>query len=330
MVGLRPIGRERIYLMAALRMGALVWFFWGSMASAESIESVLTAAGVPTASLPSDRLRQKITSYAVGKGDPFLLAYYQDDGSGFLHYPIRVIRYSATTHLFRMNDLSNISTTFSAEPAVSQDCLGSILSIAEFHGSVYIDTHANPSAGCLLILSDGLALKAALSGWLEGVMGANYAILHQSEVHFMSVHPMQLAVFDLARRKLTRLYPPKNDKLRQEFSRLIQAYMPADEWCIQTSSQCDPASFDSELDGRIAVDEAGRLFGFVAGFDAGGFGDSAATHVPPANVAYFFRLRYGGWQYREFRREELKWIFGLDDIQQIVSQKAGAIFAAHR
>jgi hypothetical protein len=161
-------------------------------------------------------------------------------------------------------------------------------------------------------------------------MGADYAILHENEIHFASVHPMQLAVFNLAHRELIPLYPPQSDPLRKQFASLIQAHMPPVNWCRQTNSSCDPANFDSELDGPIAINEPEKLFGFIARFDVGGFGDLANKNVPDASVAYFFRLDHGFWQYREFKSEELKPIFGLAGIPEIVSQRAKAIFTVRR
>jgi hypothetical protein len=152
-----------------------------------------------------------------------------------------------------------------------------VISITELYGNIYIDTHINPSAGCVLILSPHLTLQATLSGWLDAVMGPDYAIVHGSEIHFASVHPMQLAVFDLAHRKLIPLYPSKKDPLRKQFASLIRSHMPSREWCIQTDSQCEPSNFDSDLATPVAVNESAKLFGFVVAFDATGFGGTEGT-----------------------------------------------------
>jgi hypothetical protein len=304
--------------------------FFVAVAPAETLESVLLSAGVPTHLFPANKLRTKITSYQASKGDPFLLAYYDDDGSGTLHDPMGLVRYSAASRVLKTTELRNLSAPFSVDPSIVQPCDGSVLSISESYGNVYVGTHQNPSAGCVLILANDLTFKTAVSGWLEGVIGADYVILHESEIHFMSVHPMRISVFDLARHKATRLYPPTNDPLREKYSSLIRTQMPTKQWCIQTASLCDPDTFDSDLDGDIAVNEAAKLFGFVAWFDAGGFGELALKNVPRTQAAYFFRLHDGAWESREFKVEDLQRLFGSTRVEEIVAQRPGAIFADHR
>ena len=84
---------------------------------------------------PAAELERKITSYAISSDDPFLLAYYADDGSGLLRAPLHVIRYGRAKRELRRGEIS------------PDDCVGSALSIREAHGFIYIDTHENPSAG---------------------------------------------------------------------------------------------------------------------------------------------------------------------------------------
>ena len=55
-------------------------------------------------------------------------------------------------------------------------------------GTIYIDTHINPSAGCVIVLPSKLTLKTAISGCLLGFI-ADYAIVRGSEVHCAAVHP---------------------------------------------------------------------------------------------------------------------------------------------
>lgn len=214
-------------------------------------------------------------------------------------------------------------------PSVEQVCLGSADLITERYDNVYIDTMTSPSAGCILVLSSELSMKATLSGWVEGVIGADYLIIHESEIHFISVHPMRIAVFDLRRNRLTELYPPKRDMLRQQYSSLIRAHMPSEQWCMRTNSACNPGDFDNDLDGSVTVNQSARVFGFVADFSPAGFGDAAAKSVPSEHVAYVFRLRHGAWQYREFLPAQLEKLFGITAIEKLVSQKPNDAFARH-
>lgn len=200
------------------------------------------------------------------------------------------------------------------------NCLGSALDISEYRGVIYIDTHYNPSAGCLIVLSSGLEFKTALSGWLLGLMGAEYAILRRSEIHFMSVHPMHIAVFDVRRNRSTEVYPYQDDPLRRQFSRSIEPHI-SKKWCIEYAAQCDPENFDTDLQGDVIVNEAARVFGFQAQFDAAGFGDAAEKQVPPQTVAYIFRERGGRWEHREFQGQQPRRLFGGISLEKLISEK---------
>ncbi|MBZ5595901.1 MAG: hypothetical protein LAP39_26975 [Acidobacteriia bacterium] len=289
----------------------------GSLA-AETLQDTLQAANVPTQAFAASELSRKITSYAISNDDPFLLAYYIDDGSGLIRPPLDVIRYDRATGDLQRAGLRDITALFQRE--IPMSCLGSALSIREYRDTIYIDTHANPSAGCVIVLSSRLSFKAALSGWLLGLLGADYAILRGSEVHFMSVHPMHIEVFDLKRNHLVEVYPFENDAQRRQFSRLIQPHV-SEKWCMEHNAQCDPENFDTNLKGQLVVNEAARVFGFEAKFDAAGFGDAAEKQVPPRTVAYIFRERNGTWDHRE-----LESLFGGMSVQELISQKPNLAF----
>jgi hypothetical protein len=205
------------------------------------------------------------------------------------------------------------------------DCLGSAITIREYHDTIYIDTHYNPSAGCVIVLSSRLAFQAALSGWLVGVMGAEYAILRGSEVHFMSVHPMHLLVFDLKRNQSTAVYPYQNDPQRRQFSRRIEPHI-SEKWCMEHNAQCDPENFNTDLKGDLIVNEQARVFAFQAEFDAYGFGDAAEKNVPSRTAAYFFRERGGKWEHREFEGRQLQDLLGSMSFEAFVGQKPDLVF----
>jgi len=289
---------------------------------AETLGRTLREADVPI-NLFGLELNEGITSFAVNKGNPFLLAYYVDDGSGLLKPPLHVVRYDRRSQVIKRADIRDINALFQGK--IPMDCLGSALSIREYHGFVYIDTHYSPSAGCVVLLTSGLEYKTALSGWLIGLMGADYAIIEASEIHFMSVHPLHVQAFDLKNKHLVQVYPFKDDSLRSRYSKLIEHYI-SDQWCQQADAQCDPTNFDVTLEGEVAENEAAKVFGFEAQFDAAGFGEDAQSHVPPVRVAYIFRERDGGWEHRVFEAGELERLFHAPDVQALVRQKAQAAF----
>jgi hypothetical protein len=291
--------------------------------TAETLQDTLRDANVPTRQFPAPDLGAKITSYAISNDEPFLITYYVDDGSGLLQPPLRIIRYDRAAGDLRRAELRDITALFQGQ--IPMNCLGSALSIREYRGMIYIDTHYNPSAGCLIVLSSRLAFRGALSGWLLGLMGAEYAIVQSSEIHFMSVHPMHISVLDLKRNQPVQVYPFKNDPQRRQFSHLIEPHI-SEKWCVEFNAQCDPENFDTDLKGHVTVNESARVFGFEAQFDATGFGDAAAKQVQPRTVAYIFRRRGGTWEHREFQGGQLQGLLGGMSIEELISQKPNLAF----
>jgi len=285
-----------------------------SLAS-ETLRETLRAAKIPTEQFASSELDAKITSYAISTGDPFLLAYYTDNESGMLQPPLRVIRYSRTARDLRRAAFQDIDSF----------CLGSALAIHEYHKTIFIETHYNPSAGCVIVLTAGLSLRKAISGGLLGVMGADYAVIRGSEIHFMSVHPLHIFVFDLRQNRLEEVYPFKNDVQRAKFSHSIEPHI-SEKWCVEYNAQCDPQNFNTTVMGELSLNETARVFGFEAEFDANGFGDAALQHIPSQTVVYIFREQHGNWQHRQFQPRELESLFGSASLQELIRNKPNAPF----
>ena len=290
-----------------------------TVVTAETLGSVLRSRHIPTSQFSDSDLATKITSWAASDDEPFLLAYYSDDGSGRLHAPLHVMRYDPASHALRRADLRGTTASFDA-------CLGSVLAIGEHHGVIHVETHVTPSAACLLLLSPQLDLKTTLSGGLLGMLREDYAIVQSGEIHFTAVHPMRIAVYDLHRDRLTEVYPPAQDAFREQFSRALQSHMPSDDWCREQNAPCDPRNFDADLVGRVAVNEDAKVFGFVALYGAGGFGEEPARQVEPRVVAYVYRLHGSRWQHREFLPERLMDLFGVETVGELVSRKPQAAF----
>jgi hypothetical protein len=295
----------------------------GSLA-AETLGDVLRAAKIPTQQVAASELAGKITSYAASDGDPFLLAYYVDNGSGLLGSALQVMRYGRSTGSFRSAAVRETDTPIQSELPM-EVCLGSALDIREYRDVVYIDMHLSPSAGCVLVLSPRLELKAALSGWLLGLIGSEYAILQRSEIHFASVHPMRVAIYDLRRNRSTVVYPYPGDPQRRQFSRWLKPHI-SEQWCLENNAQCDPENFDTELVGNVIVNEAGKVFGFRAQFEAGGFGAAAEKQVPDRTVGYIFRERGGRWEHREFDAWQFQRLPGGMSFDELITQKPDLAF----
>lgn len=265
---------------------------------AETLTSLLTAYGVPPAVLPEKDREQPITSFAVSSARGlFLLAYYDDDGSGTLSPPLHVIRYDKQTmHLFRA-DLQGSPTKFHGFDDVMSEipdiCLGSALNIYEKNDLVLVDTHVSPSAGCILILTPDLKFTSALSGWTLGQIGDNI-IYEVGMVHFAPIHAGRLAIYNPRLKQRTLVYPAPADPARAQFSEQLKKYMPARELCTQQNLPCDPTLFSTDIQ-HAAVNEPDNSFTFDALMTAEGFGERAKQSIPAQTVKYKFRLENGKW-----------------------------------
>lgn len=292
---------------------------------AETLHDVLRDANVPTNQFAAAELAAKITSFANSNGDPFLLAYYLDSGSRALLPPLRVIRYSRTAQDLRRAEFHDITALF--QDVVSMNCLGSAQEVREHNNTIFIDTHITPSAGCVIVLSSTLSFKAALSGWVLGLMGTNYAILRQSEIHFMSVHPLHIGVFDIKQNRLMPVFPFEDDPQRRLYSDLIKPLVSA-KWCMQFNAECNPENFNADPKGDLAMNETASVFAFEAEFNAGGFGETAEKQILPRSVFYFFRERGGAWEHREFSAAEFRILSGGKTLAELVSKDPDRAFTA--
>lgn len=295
--------------------------------AAETLQDALTAAKVPTAQFSASELSEEIWSDGIPKGDPILLAYYVDDGTGGLPPLLHIIRYDRATGSLHRAELRDTDTPPLGREFL-RNCFGSILRIREYRGTIYIDTHINPSAGCVFVLSPRLEFKAALGGGVIGLLGDEYAVLRRSEMHFTSVFPLHVEIYDLKLNQLVEVYPYKGDAQRRRFSTLLKPHLSR-KWCAERNIPCDPEKFDTYLggnDGMVVLNEAAKTFGFEARFDDP-FSAKGRARVPTRNVAYFFRERGGIWEHREFSMSQFKRLFPGMSVQKLVSKNPNLVFS---
>lgn len=232
----------------------------------ETLKEVLAAKSLPAGSAKLTNLEKKITSGAeLEDSNQFTIAYYLDDGSGMLNPPLFVDRFDKKNNRWQSATLPGAQTK---SPSVDDTCFGSILNIQAFGGRVFLDTHINPSAGCLLVLSTDLKIEASLYGWLVGQLGADILLYHRSEVHFAPVHPTEIALYDLRSKRDETIFPPKvPTAVRQErTSQLREFYKSNPGWCQKNNDPCDPEYFDSDLEGEIAASESEFAVAFLISY----------------------------------------------------------------
>jgi hypothetical protein len=89
--------------------------------------------------------------------------------------------------------------------------IGTVEKIARHGRWVYVDTHLNPSAGGLLVLTADLKVRRKLYGWTEHILEDDRVVYHNSTVHFAPAHPGSLNLYDPRTDFDVPLYPSKPD-----------------------------------------------------------------------------------------------------------------------
>lgn len=238
-----------------------------SQASPQTLKDVLSVKSLPVAGAKPANLEKKITSGAeFDDSSQFAIAYYLDDGTGYLNPPLFVDRYDKKNKAWQSAALPDAQ-----EKSLKPDdiCYGSILNINSSGGRFFLDTHINPSAGCLLVLSTDLKLEASLYGWLLVQLGPDLLIYQRSEVHFAPVHPAEIAIYDLRNKRDDTIFPPKiPTAIRQaRTAQLRDFYKSNREWCNKNDDPCDPKEFDSEVQKTIAMSEANFALAFLVSYE---------------------------------------------------------------
>jgi hypothetical protein len=130
------------------------------------------------------------------------------------------------------------SQAFYGKLAARGIAVGSVMAIHRTKRYVLVDTHVNPSAGRLYVLSrDADRLVTELEGWVLRVLPNDVVLYHRNQVHFAPTHSAELWTWDPATHRDTQLYSSK--------------------------------PFDTHIGDSIVVTESGRTIAFPIVFDSG-------------------------------------------------------------
>jgi len=155
----------------------------------DTLRQVLAAKHLATDATKLANFDKSIASWAeLDDANQYVIAYYLNDGTNELNPPLFIDRYDRKRAEWKSASFPDAHTN-SAQP--DDNCYGSILRVAALGSRFFLDTHINPSAGCLLILSENMKLQASLYGWMLGHVGEDAVIYHKSEIHFAPVHPAE-------------------------------------------------------------------------------------------------------------------------------------------
>jgi hypothetical protein len=287
----------------------------------DTLRQALAAKHLATDAAKLANFDKSIASWAeLDDANQYVIAYYLNDGTNELNPPLFIDRYDRKRAEWKSASFPDAHTN-SAQP--DDNCYGSILRVAALGSRFFLDTHINPSAGCLLILSEDMKLQASLNGWMLGHVGEDAVIYHKSEIHFAPVHPAEIALYDLRTRRDVTLFPRKPDSAirRARSAQLAEFYKANKEWCNKNDDPCDPENFDSALQGEVATNEAEAAVAFLISYEqiqlvAG----NVQKPSGPNDVLYVYRRvnDEAKMEYREMHLEDAKARFGTSKLPDLV------------
>jgi hypothetical protein len=264
-------------------------------------------------------LDKRITSGAeLDEDSQFVIAYYVDDGSGLLNSPLFLERYDRGSKEWRSAVLGPAPTQSEANA-----CNGSVLNVNAVGRRLILNTHINPSAGCLLVVSPDLKLETSLEGWFLARLGEDELIYHRNEVHFAEVHPTEIALYNLRTKRDIAFFPHKPDQAVRiaRIAQLKEFYSTRKSWCKKWNDPCDAEQFDSDLDGDVATNEAEHAAAFVISYEQWQrYPDDEQKPSGPQRVLYIYRHvdDESKLEFREMLASEAKAKFGNDSPEKLL------------
>jgi hypothetical protein len=288
-----------------------------------TLAQVLATAGLkPPAEAVKD-FDHGIASYAtLNDSDTYLIAYYWSLPSGRLEDPLRVLSFNRKTEEWKSAQLM-----LGSDQIGHSECGGSVLGVHASASAFLLDTHINPSAGCLVILDRNLAFRNALYGWYLAVLDDTQIVFERSQVHFAAVHPAELALYDLTTHHETPLFPRKPfQRVRSEYTRkLREFYRTHQEWCQENNDPCDAESVDSTLHGEVAVKGIQHALAFVISYDRiQDFAGPVQKPEGPGEVVYIYRdvNDEAKLDYREMPLRDVERRFGKVSLRSLLEPAA--------
>jgi len=299
-------GTRFILIASVLLLGA-------DTACSETLRQALAAKNLPISAVRLENLDKNVTSGAVLDDESqFLIAYYIDDGTSALNPPLYLERFDRKQGSWKGATVEKAETRWQD---MDVPCLGSIMSVTAVGDRFFFDTHINPSAGCMLIISSDLKLEACLYGWLVGRLGPATVIYHRSQIHFAPVHPAEIALHDLRTKRDVTLFPPRPEStIRQARTEKLQSFYKGNqEWCNKNNDPCDSACFDSALEGPVATNEKEQALAFLISYEQIQLVQGEVQKPDgPKDVLYVYRRveEEGKMEYREMMLGDAKARFG--------------------
>jgi hypothetical protein len=208
--------------------------------------------------LPSDLLAARLFGFAVDSDEREFVCAFQEVGDGRSAPKSHIVLFDRARKRWQHRDISA-----AVEPS------NSITAIRRTRRYLYLDSHINPSAGRLVVISKDLRVVRGLNGWALTVLANDSVILQHNQVHFAPTHRLEISMFDPRSGRQKRIYPPEPvEPVRRDFiARVAEEYKQRGErWFADHNHHMDPELFDSALAEDVNADSAANTIGFRVRF----------------------------------------------------------------
>jgi hypothetical protein len=235
-----------------------------SAGAQQTLGQLLQQNGVSLQPRDSARASRLITNYAVGANESHVaVAYYVRVAADTLPDSLQVSLIHKASGVWRHASVARRR---------GERWMGSAMRVTLSPSHVFIDTHVNPSAGTLLVLSLELEPRTTLNGWSELLLPGGALLYQRSMVHFAPTHPAMLRLYDPATARDTAVYPlqPYDEVRRTFIQRVREIYARlGEEWFRLNNHHMMAEQFESRI-GTPLSDSTGTRIAFIAMFGEGG------------------------------------------------------------
>jgi hypothetical protein len=289
----------------------------------QTLAEVLKQSSIPLPPGSVPHVNAPITSYATLNNDQeFLIAYYLVAPRNELRFPLFLTRFDKQVGKWQHASITDLKGKIpqETEHGVEVDCIGSVLSVEGNSKWYYLTLHWNPSAGCLVILQHNLTVSQTLTGGTAAFFKSGMLVYSGNMVHFASVHPETLHLYNPLTHTSQQLYPQMNDPFRDAFSTRLEKVIDQKK-CAENNWSCEPGDFTTDIKYPIEVNDETNALAFRIDFETEGIltrkeAESSGKWNDDQYV-YFYQLNPLRW--REFSIHDLKPKFGTDSLKDLLT-----------
>lgn len=212
-----------------------------------------------TGRLPADLLDKHMNGHIADEDEQeFVMAFLEDPAISTPESYAHVVRFDRKTGIWYH---ANVSAALSPGNA--------IMRLKRAGGFIYVDSHINPSAGMLLVLSPDLKGVQSLFGYSELIFPNGVVVYAHSQTHFAPTHQLGMSVFDPRSGASRQIYPPRpTQPVRSRFIEQVrEEYQKRGEaWFREHNHHMDPDRFDSDIRSEVSFDPSTNQISFEVGF----------------------------------------------------------------